>query len=1259
MTAYSLFLFAPQTTETSPLALRPLQISSMTYPVVDGDGGINIAVVTQHPNGVLCVISAYLGMQAGDRHDIYWEGAKIFTREVYPDEVNQPLFFYLPTEPITPDWGECYYILTRNGQPVPDAPSISIRLRVKLDRPGGRDKNPHLPDGHSELNIVQLPEDVIRNGVHAEWAARGVPVTVPVYPNIALRDTVQVKWGSVLLAPHQITREQASGADPIVVTADQAAILAAGDSDALLVQYDIVDEVWNFAERWSQRTPVAVDAGAWRLRAPIIQQASGGVIDLEALGYDDVYVQILVEGAEFEQDDTLEMTCVGLTASGERLSHTESVQILSEPPLIAEVPAPNALFRALAGGSVEAAYTLIKYNGSPPLSSKRAFASVVGDVIELPAPTVREAQGDTLDPDAEMATVDVGYADMANGDLINLIGLGSRANGQPYPFEYQHTVSSNDAVEKRVTLSIETHHITALKDGSLDLFYRVMNDNVQAAGIYESRHQLLRIAAIPGEYPAPTVVEAPDGFLDPIAVPHSATVRVDNDQTQVGDEVTYYWKGPTASGTTQDSVPVTTLNRGKPIHFRVDARFITPNISELVAVRYSIKRGTPIRYLFSETLPLQVGRAIEPEIVSVTDSKGPIPLDGITFDSSVRLAGKAHPGRQVQTFDGATPLAVLDVSAEGDWNQTLALQQKTYRLTAKALYGSRPESAPHGLSAVETVTPRILSLTDSKGEILPDGISFDKVFTLKGVASPNQTVRILDGATTLAEPIVDASGDWTYTHTSPTVKAFSLTVSGLYGSEPVSSPPRNFTQAQAQEPVISSVTDTRGSVAPDGVTFFTSVNLEGTASPNQRVRIRDGSTSLGEPATDAAGTWRHPLNGLSVKAYSLTALALYGDGQVSTPRTFRVEAPVSPNIDSITDSKGPVLEGAITYDRTVTVKGTANANQKVRLLDFTATLGEPTANASGTWTLPVANLSAKPYRLTALALYGSGEVSNPARTFVVANAVEPSISSITDSKGASVGQDGITFDTVVNIVGQASPGQSIRLLDSATSWGQFPVDGTGTWRMTRSGLTVKSYSLTAMGLYGSEPVSTPPRRFQVKNPLSIVPTQMNLNGFSVKIAQWTKTGADSVNNTATRVATGGTPPYSYASSNPAVASVTNAGKVTGNRNGSATITVSDNAGARVSYVVAVTNVFELRISTTRMGSNESVAWMNSLRGQTTYNYSFLRDIALVYVRPTRTENIWMCAMSGPRWGIFLHPAYVVYGGTFITSPLFAWCLVPL
>lgn len=883
-----------------------------------------------------------------------------------------------------------------------------------------------------------------------------------------------------------MTEDQASGTAPIVITADQEAILAGGDSNALLLQYDVFDEVLNYAEKWSLPTTVAVDAGAWRLGAPIIKQASGGVIDLETLGYDDVVVQILVEGRDFEVNDTIEMKCVGLTSAGQTLTHIVPAQILSEPPMILDIAAPNAFFRAIASGSVEASYLLIKQNGSPPLSSKRAFANIVGTFMDLPAPTVREAQGDTLEPDVNVGTVDIRYPDMKNGDLINTIGAGSQFNGQSYVFEYPHTVSEGDAAEKIITLHIENEHLTALKNGSFELFYRVYRmarEDLHLYGVYESEHLYLKIAAIPGEFPAPTVLEAPDGFLDPTTVPHSATVRVDNPATVIGDEVTCYWKGPSTSGSTRASVPITNVTVGKPINFRIDARFITPNISELVAVRYGIQRGKPAQYYFSETLTLEVGRAIEPEIISVTDSKGPIAPNGITFDDRVRVEGKAHPGRKIQLFDATTSLDVLDVSADGDWDYWLnEMPLKTYRLTANALYGTRPESASRVFTAVETITPTILSLTDSKGEIPQDGITFDKTFTLEGEASPNQRVRILDGINVLAERNVELNNRWTYTHTTSAVKAFSLVAKGLYGVEPESSPPRNFTVAQALVPVISTVTDDYGSVAPGGITFLKSVTLTGTASPNQSVRILDGTTPLGEPKTDGQGGWTHTISGLTLKLYSLTALALYGDGPVSTPpRTFKVENAVRPTITNVTDSRGSVAEGAVTYDKSVTVSGKASPNQNIRLRDGANSLGDARANNSGDWSKVTGSLSVKTYSLTALALYAEGAVSTPARTFRVENAVTPSITSVIDAAGSSIGPGGSTYQSSVAISGSAPGNTQVDLYDSGTLLQRVTVSN-NIWSLPQRSFTGGTHTITARSTNGSG-LNSPARSFTIETTL--------------------------------------------------------------------------------------------------------------------------------------------------------------------------------
>ena len=91
--------------------------------------------------------------------------------------------------------------------------------------------------------------------------------------------------------------------------------------------------------------------------------------------------------------------------------------------------------------------------------------------------------------------------------------------------------------------------------------------------------------------------------------------------------------------------------------------------------------------------------------------------------------------------------------------------------------------------------------------------------------------------------------------------------------------------------------------------------------------------------------------------------------------------------------------------------------------------------------------------------------------------------------------------------------------------------------------------------------------------LVIAPSVMILDGLSIK-ANWPRL-RDSVGNSATRLPSGGQPPYRYVSSAPTVVSVNAAGKVVGERNGSATITVYDAGNHSVRYPVLVGNVYLL------------------------------------------------------------------------------------
>ncbi|WP_232109221.1 Ig-like domain-containing protein [Pseudomonas poae] len=123
--------------------------------------------------------------------------------------------------------------------------------------------------------------------------------------------------------------------------------------------------------------------------------------------------------------------------------------------------------------------------------------------------------------------------------------------------------------------------------------------------------------------------------------------------------------------------------------------------------------------------------------------------------------------------------------------------------------------------------------------------------------------------------------------------------------------------------------------------------------------------------------------------------------------------------------------------------------------------------------------------------------------------------------------------------------------------------------------------------------------------LKIDQSYMILNGVSIKEFPLGRTGADSVANTQYRQASGGAGGYTYASNNPRVASVDAGGKVTGNANGSATITVTDKNLTKVSYYVWVSNIYRFVFNNSRLTAREGSAWINTI-----YRGSYMFDAAL-------------------------------------------------
>lgn len=1126
MKRYSRTLFPPLGHDHSTLALRPVMISGLVTPVKDGDGGVNISIVEDNPSGVLAAVDPWQDMQVGDRVDIHWDGVPVGGRDVIDADIDKRMYFYLPTDPIKPDWAEkVLYSLIRTGSTVPDE-SVPLRLRVKLDRPAGLDSDPHLP-GHSELAAPQLPQDVIDNGVDAQWAKNGIPVTIAAYPGRAARDTVELRWGVVPLFG-VITEEQAAGTAPIVIDVNQEAILAAGDSTNLLVHYQVYDEVWNFSEQWSLQTFVPVDAGAWKLSAPIIQEAINGEIDLGNLGSTAVTVKIPVTADPFERDDTVTMTWLGTTAAGAPLTYSQSITI-SNIPAIYDTSVPNALVRQLINGTAQASYVLTKANGDPPQSSKRANVKITG-VAPLQIPRILELIGDVLDPHVERAHAEIPvYDGMANGDLIALVWMGTRVDGAPYLYEAQHMVSDNE-VGDVVYIPVAGEHIALLENGTVDVSYRVSNDAWQIFDVRVSEHLFVKVGQYVSQLPAPIIVEAPDGVLDPEVNPGNVTLRVNYTGTVNGDTLTWYWLGHPGTGSGSNWIPITVIIAGTPVNFTIPRSLIEPNINDKVRVLYTLKRGATGLFEYSATLNLVIGKLIgelpAPVVLEAGKDKPLDPMDalnGVTVQVSyasmeeqdditqiwLGSPGVGSPADQEASgsdsglVNFSVPAQVVGANIGRDVSisyrvkrYTAAKQSDILRLPVLP-FGEPDKDLPHPVitqADEQTLTLNLATFTGNGTATVakwPFIATGQRVWLrLEGETSSGgpHTITLLDGVAInssqatggLSEAVLRTELEKLGQDTRLTLMcnvAFDGTASE---STAVQFPVTTYTFKLHHDwvsPQIISVKDSKGEVNEGAITFDTSVALTGTSTLEAELEILDDKTPLTSTRANGSGAWNIDLSGLKVKNYSLTAHALDGSGLISQPRRFEVVANLTPTITQAVGSNGPISNGGSTVETSITLSGQGSPDQQIELFEGKDSKGTARTNGAGAWSMTLSDLTVASHAFKAKALYGTQPESTE-WTIIVTQAVTPTINSVKDSNTVEIPPDGFTVDTSVVLTGSASANLEVEIFDGADSKGKAKADAGGQWTLELKGLSVAVHAMMAKADYASHPES-PKRKFTI------------------------------------------------------------------------------------------------------------------------------------------------------------------------------------
>lgn len=149
----------------------------------------------------------------------------------------------------------------------------------------------------------------------------------------------------------------------------------------------------------------------------------------------------------------------------------------------------------------------------------------------------------------------------------------------------------------------------------------------------------------------------------------------------------------------------------------------------------------------------------------------------------------------------------------------------------------------------------------------------------------------------------------------------------------------------------------------------------------------------------------------------------------------------------------------------------------------------------------------------------------------------------------------------------------VRIYDGETFLQNVPVNADGSWSWKTPALSLTRHSFTAR----TAAITSQARTLTIATPIPPLVMDASLVTLQTKLyilQTSTVVGVPKfpAGSTVTRTPSGGRPPYTYSSSNSAIVDVNAAGFATPKANGSATITVKDQANQSKSYVVTVANV---------------------------------------------------------------------------------------
>ncbi|MCO8170083.1 Ig-like domain-containing protein [Pseudomonas sp. 21LCFQ02] len=557
-------------------ALPELNILSH-YP--EGVGDTDVA----DPSKSLEVLIGPLLLSQQDRLDLFWGNSELPVDSYIhsPDAPNTNGIFSLYVDPRWIQSGTTHvrYIYTPYPANIPE-PSPIKTVTVKLSIPGGRD-----PDPESPYENEKLPKPAV-NPPGVIISPDGVSVTVLPWENMSEGDLLSVYWHGLQVRVPALQLGQVG--HPVVVDIPREVVIEAGDSENIVVRYDIRDVVNNWS-RFSLPTYVEAEAGNSTLPAPIAPQAPNMELDLDKLGGAGVQALVLAN-ANIGIGDIIQFTVERNTAEGIALQPYTDTRQVSIPGSFVEFLIPNEQFQPIAQGRARLKYVVRKASGEQ-LRSKSLPLSILSRAQELALPVVPAAVNGLLDPTLRKVIAQVpAYHFMADGHDVTLVWRGKTASGSTVVHEEVKNLNQAD-VGKTLEFLIPDEKVITLAGGTLEVNYTV---STFAKEFFKSPVLHLLVDTDHNDLlPAPQVDKVnEEGVLDPDDVVLEAVVRVLPYQAMaVGDRVAVHWDGRNADGSYNTYTVINSGTVNKEVIFRVPRSFVIANLNGSIDVWYDVQRG--------------------------------------------------------------------------------------------------------------------------------------------------------------------------------------------------------------------------------------------------------------------------------------------------------------------------------------------------------------------------------------------------------------------------------------------------------------------------------------------------------------------------------------------------------------------------------------------------------------------------------------------------------------------------------------------